>query len=77
MTVASVKLDRETKSVYYISVESTDPGGLKDTAQLTVNITDANDNPPEFRRDYDGYLKENDNICDMSVQGSSSIRLAW
>ncbi|XP_046560030.1 cadherin-related family member 1-like isoform X2 [Haliotis rubra] len=60
VTVASDQLDRETKSVYYISVEATDPGGLKDTAQLTVSITDVNDNAPVFRRDYDGYLKENE-----------------
>ncbi|XP_046560028.1 protein dachsous-like [Haliotis rubra] len=60
VTVASDQLDRETKSVYYISVEATDPGGWKDTAQLTVSITDVNDNAPVFRRDYDGYLKENE-----------------
>ncbi|XP_046576129.1 cadherin-related family member 1-like [Haliotis rubra] len=80
VTVASYQLDRETKSVYYISVEATDPGGLKDTAQLTVNITDVNDNPPVFRRDYDGYLKENETsfskpiIVSVSLPNASSLR---
>ncbi|XP_071105206.1 cadherin-23-like [Haliotis cracherodii] len=72
VAVASDQLDRETKSMYYISVEATDPGGLKDTAQLTVNITDANDNPPVFRRDYDGYLKENDHSFSRPITVSAT-----
>ncbi|XP_067670754.1 protocadherin Fat 4-like [Haliotis asinina] len=72
VTVLSGQLDRETKSVYYISVEATDPGGLKDTAQLTVNITDANDNAPLFRRDYDGYLKENERYFSRPITVSAT-----
>ncbi|XP_067672299.1 cadherin-related family member 1-like [Haliotis asinina] len=60
VTLAPYHLDRERRSVYYISVEATDSGGLKDTAQLTINITDVNDNAPVFQRDYDGYLKANE-----------------
>ncbi|XP_048248170.1 cadherin-related family member 1-like isoform X1 [Haliotis rufescens] len=72
VTVASDQLDRETKSVYYIFVEATDPGGWKDTALLTVNITDANDNPPVFRRDYDGYLKENEHSFSRPISVSAT-----
>ncbi len=59
VTVASDATDRETRPVYYLTVRATDSGGRKATTELTVNITDANDNSPYFNRDYDGYLKEN------------------
>ena len=34
------KLDYETKSSYELTVEARDPGGRKDTATVTINVTD-------------------------------------
>ncbi|XP_012936384.1 cadherin-23 [Aplysia californica] len=40
--------DRETKSSYTVTVKAQDSGLFENTAQLTVTVTDVNDNTPQF-----------------------------
>ena len=42
--------DRETRSVYTLTVRATDEGGLSTEANITVNVLDANDNVPRFSK---------------------------
>ena len=52
-------LDRETISTYYLSAEAIDGGGLRAPTEIQIEITDVNDNSPEFARDdYEGVVKE-------------------
>ncbi|GFO23560.1 cadherin-23, partial [Plakobranchus ocellatus] len=52
-------LDREGNQQYYLTVEARDGGGLRTPVEVTVNILDANDNRPVFRRDdYEGIVME-------------------
>ena len=45
---SDTRFDRETKSVYKLTVRATDEGGLSAEANVTVQILDANDNAPRF-----------------------------
>lgn len=45
-------LDRETKEEYVIMVIASDEGHLTSRKNLTVLVTDANDSPPIFDRNY-------------------------
>ncbi|XP_078320025.1 cadherin-23-like isoform X2 [Crassostrea virginica] len=52
-------LDREKIGEYFITVEARDGGGFRTTVELTVEVTDTNDNRPLFTRDaYFASLKE-------------------
>ncbi|VDP66523.1 unnamed protein product [Echinostoma caproni] len=42
-------LDRETQSTYHLTVAAIDGGGNQGLAQLTVHVTDENDNKPIFK----------------------------
>lgn len=48
--LTSVQLDRETHTTYYLTIEARDGGtpSLTGTANLTVALTDINDNQPQF-----------------------------
>lgn len=56
-------LDRETRSVYRLTIISEYSKGITSKTgifQVTVYVTDENDNPPRFERDrYEGKIKEN------------------
>lgn len=67
--MANGTLDRERQSQYFLTVVATDKGGRRSTVQLTVNVTDYNDNAPLFIRDgYDAVLKENNAAFDKTVK---------
>lgn len=52
-------LDREKVDEYYLTVEAKDGGGFRSTTELRINVTDENDNSPEFRREeYFSTIKE-------------------
>lgn len=58
-------LDRESKSMYNVSVQATDQGNpkLSSIAYVVVNVQDINDNPPEFTsRFYFASVPENNEI---------------
>lgn len=54
-------LDRETQSTYHLTVAAIDGGGNQGLAQLTVHVTDENDNKPIFK-----HLRGPDNISLIS-----------
>lgn len=60
LSVAQSKaLDRETQDTYSLTVEVVDKGGLRSSVDVTVNVTDVNDNAPEFNRvEYSANLRE-------------------
>ncbi|XP_041364065.1 cadherin-23-like [Gigantopelta aegis] len=41
-------LDREKRSTYFLTVVAEDGGGHKNRTQLSITVTDVNDNSPEF-----------------------------
>lgn len=45
---SDVTFDRETRSVYTLTIYAIDEGGLSTEAIITVNVMDANDNAPQF-----------------------------
>ena len=47
ITVAAA-LDHETTPSYTLTVEATDPGGLSDTADVSITVSGVNDEPPSF-----------------------------
>nr|XP_022912562.1 protein dachsous isoform X1 [Onthophagus taurus] len=54
-------LDYETRNVYEFPVIATDRGGLSTTAMIKIQITDVNDNRPNFYpREYNVSLREGD-----------------
>ncbi|MFN6271418.1 MAG: DUF4347 domain-containing protein [Microcystis sp.] len=66
-------LDYETKNNYSIRVKTTDQGGLSSEKQLTVNVSDVNENPFTFQLIL---LEDNNNtpgniITDNIIKGSS------
>ena len=46
-------LDFETKSTYSVEVTATDPGGLSDTIDVTINVTDVDEVVPPVVETYD------------------------
>uniref|UniRef100_A0A674GDH6 Cadherin 19 n=1 Tax=Taeniopygia guttata TaxID=59729 RepID=A0A674GDH6_TAEGU len=48
------QMDRETKEQYLVIIQAKDmvgqPGALSATATVTINLSDINDNPPEFQQ---------------------------
>ncbi|XP_036234483.1 cadherin-19 [Molothrus ater] len=48
------QMDRETKDQYLVIIQAKDmvgqPGALSATATVTINLSDVNDNPPEFQQ---------------------------
>ena len=44
-------LDYESQTVYQVEVNVTDPGNAEAEVQLTVNVTNVNDNKPKFNTD--------------------------
>ena len=51
----SAALDFETKSTYTVVVTATDPGGLSDTIDVTINVTDVVEVVPEVPAIVQGY----------------------
>ena len=49
----SAALDFETKSTYSVEVRATDLGGLSDTIDVTINVTDVFEEVPEIVEGYD------------------------
>ena len=50
------KLDREAKATYMVTVTATDPGGLRDSVNVTIKLTDEDEGPEiagdDISRDY-------------------------
>ena len=57
----AVQLDRETYTSYFLIIQATDRGIplLTGTANLTITVTDVNDNSPEFNGSPDATVIEN------------------
>ena len=48
-------LDYETKATYYVTVTASDSGGLSDSIDVTITVTDVDENvAPEFADSEDG-----------------------
>ncbi|XP_039273124.2 cadherin-related family member 2-like [Styela clava] len=59
--------NREQRSEYYLTVRAVDKGGLANTTQLTITITDINDNAPTFQQNqYSANWVENTNVNDAT-----------
>ncbi|KAI5754092.1 hypothetical protein M8J77_005676 [Diaphorina citri] len=59
--VTTKPLDRETLSVYLLTVTAKDGGvpSLSDTTDVEISVTDVNDNPPQFSKaSYSGTISE-------------------
>ena len=61
----SAALDFETKSTYSVEVTATDPGGLSDTIDVTINVTDVVEVVPEVPAIVQGYDTNDDG--DISI----------
>ena len=62
-------VDYETKQTYYLTVVAADGGGRRQTAPVTLDIVDVNDNAPQFlRTDYQGHIKENSTHFDKELK---------
>ena len=52
----ATKLDREAKATYMVTVTATDPGGLSDSVDVTIKLTDEDEGPEiagdDVSRDY-------------------------
>ena len=48
----SAALDYETKSTYSVEVTATDPDGLSDTIDVTINVTDVDEVVPDIVATY-------------------------
>ena len=64
----SAQLDFETTPVFSLAVTVTDSGGLTDTAAVTVNLTDVNEDPTAS----DATFSLAENSADGAVVGSVS-----
>uniref|UniRef100_A0A8C5K818 FAT atypical cadherin 1 n=1 Tax=Jaculus jaculus TaxID=51337 RepID=A0A8C5K818_JACJA len=62
-------LDYESSHEYYLTVEATDGGtpSLSDVATVNVNVTDINDNTPEFSQDTYTAVVSEDAVLEQSV----------
>ena len=69
-------LDYETKDTYSVVVKATDPGGLSDTIEVTINVTDVVDEAPtvveryagdDGRIDLDELFKAIDDFFDVNI----------
>ena len=47
----ATKLDREAKATYMVTVTATDPGGLSDSVDVTIKLTDVDEVPGITRKD--------------------------
>ena len=52
----ATELDREAKATYMVTVTATDPGGLSDSVDVTIKLTDDDEGPEiagdDISRDY-------------------------
>ncbi|KAL0974338.1 hypothetical protein UPYG_G00219060 [Umbra pygmaea] len=56
-------LDREIRDLYFVTLQARDSDNNPDTTLLEIQLTDINDNKPEFIRDpYTEKVKENSNL---------------
>ena len=62
MTLAA--LDYETKASYSVTVTASDPGGLSDSIDVTITVTDVDENvAPEFADSEDGARSVDENTA--------------
>lgn len=64
-------LDYETTKEYFLTIQAIDGGTppLSNTAVVTINVTDINDNPPRFAQDvYSVQILESEPVGNSSVQ---------
>ncbi|EDO25673.1 predicted protein, partial [Nematostella vectensis] len=61
-------LDREKKSTYNLEVRAVDQatsGGLEGVTRVVINVTDVNDQPPEFTSASVAHVSENSRVGDV------------
>lgn len=87
--VNSVAFDREIVSRHYLTVEAIDNNGLgnRNTAQIIIDIEDANDNAPIFlQQHYEANLLENNEdfetaltleARDMDLEGTENSQITY
>ena len=67
-------IDYESSHEFFLTIQATDRGTppLSNTAVLKINVTDFNDNPPQFAQEkYMVELKED------APQGAKVIQVRW
>lgn len=63
MILNTTDLDRETQTTYTITVKARDSGGFEGSTQLTIRVTDYNDQNPKFETaSYSAEVKEKDKV---------------
>ncbi|KAK6169010.1 hypothetical protein SNE40_020141 [Patella caerulea] len=82
----SKSLDREKKSLYFLTVSAVDTGGRRTTKFITIHINDTNDNTPLFQRnEYEGFINENKNFTrniqitatDLDLENTPNSRITY
>ncbi|XP_044517576.1 cadherin-related family member 2 [Gracilinanus agilis] len=61
-------LDRELQSVYYLTLQATDGGGLTGSTLLHIIVLDINDNAPVVSGSYNIFVKEEEDNVTVTIQ---------
>ncbi|XP_074987313.1 cadherin-related family member 2 isoform X1 [Caretta caretta] len=61
-------LDRETRSVYYATLQALDGGGMTGSTYLEITLQDANDNAPVVSGSYNVFVNEGQENISVQIQ---------
>lgn len=61
-------LDRETRSVYYATLQAVDGGGMTGSTYLEITLQDANDNAPVVSGSYNVFVNEGQENISVQIQ---------
>ncbi|KAM9130271.1 LOW QUALITY PROTEIN: cadherin-related family member 2 [Pangshura tecta] len=76
-------LDRETRSVYYVTLQAVDGGNMTGSTYLEITLQDVNDNAPVVSGSYNIFVNEEQNISvqiqafDNDEPGTNNSRLRF
>ncbi|XP_075756823.1 cadherin-related family member 2 isoform X2 [Pelodiscus sinensis] len=76
-------LDRETRSVYYATLQAVDGGNMTGSTLLEISLLDANDNPPVLSGSYNVFVSEGQSVSvqiqafDSDEPGTNNSRLRF